>query len=170
MNQFTELLISRRSIRKYTDQEVTDLQVEELLKAAMYAPSAGNQQPWHFVVLRNKETFTKIHDFHPFSQMLDQASVVIAVCADLSLETKKGYWMIDCAAATENILLAAHAMGLGAVWLGIYPRPERVEGLKKLLALPETVEAFSLVSIGYPNEEKKSQNRFKTERIHTEKW
>jgi nitroreductase len=170
MSEFTDIIISRRSIRKYTEQEVTDLQIEELLKAAMYAPSAGNQQPWHFVIIRNKETFSEIHEFHPFSQMLDQASVAIAVCADLSLETKKGYWMIDCAAATENVLLAAHAMELGAVWLGIYPREERMAGLKKLLVLPETVEAFSLISIGYPAEEKKLPNRFKTDRIHTEKW
>jgi len=165
-----DTILSRRSIRKYTNERVNDEQVELLLKAAMYAPSAGNQQTWHYVVLREKETFNKIIEFHPFAQMLSQASVAICVCADLSLESKQGYWMVDCSAATENLLLAAHSLGLGAVWLGVYPRPERMEGLKQVLYLPESVEPFSLISIGYPAEEKKLPNRFKPERIHLERW
>lgn len=167
---FIDTLLTRRSIRKYTSEHVTDEQIEQVIKAAMFAPSAGNQQTWHFVVIREQETFNKIIEFHPFAQMLTQASVAICVCADLSIETKQGYWMVDCSAATENLLLASHSLGLGAVWLGIYPRPERMEGLKNLLNLPETVEPFSLISIGYPAEEKKLPNRFKPERIHTERW
>lgn len=167
---FIDTLLTRRSIRKYTSEHVTDEQIEQVIKAAMFAPSAGNQQTWHFVVIREQETFNKIIEFHPFAQMLTQASVAICVCADLSIETKQGYWMVDCSAATENLLLASHSLGLGAVWLGIYPRPERMEGLKNLLNLPEMVEPFSLISIGYPAEEKKLPNRFKPERIHTERW
>ena len=170
MMNFIDTLLSRRSIRKYTDQQVTDEQIELVLKAAMYAPSAGNQQTWHFVVLRDKNTFNKIIEFQPFAQMLPQSSVAICVCADLSLETKKGYWMVDCSAATENLLLAAHSLGLGAVWLGIYPVSERITGIKELLNLPDSVEPFSLISIGYPAEEKKLPNRFKPERIHSERW
>lgn len=167
---FIDTLLSRRSIRKYTDQYVNDEQVGLMLKAAMYAPSAGNQQVWHFVVLREKETLNKVVEFQPFAQMLPHASVAVCVCADLSLETKEGYWMVDCSAATENLLLAAHSLGLGAVWLGIYPRPERMAGLKELLNLPENIQPFSLISIGYPAEEKKMPNRFKSDRIHTERW
>jgi nitroreductase len=165
-----ELLTTRRSIRKYTAKEIREEIVEELLRAAMYAPSAGNQQPWHFVVLRNKAMFRKINEFHPYSAMLQEANLAILVCADTTIETKRGYWPLDCSAATENILIAAHGLGLGAVWLGIYPRPDRQDGMKKLLRLPDNISPFSLVSIGYPAEQKALPNRFVPERIHYEKW
>lgn len=163
-------LLNRRSIRKYTDQPVSDEQINNMIKAAMYAPSAGNQQVWHFVVITDRDILNAIIEFHPHAQMLKQAKVAILVCADEQLETKVGYWHIDCAAATENLLLAAHGMGLGAVWLGICPRPERMEGMSQLLNLPENIKPFSLVSVGYPAEERRFPDRFKPERIHQNKW
>jgi nitroreductase len=165
-----ELLLTRRSIRKYTDEKVSDELVKQVVKAAMYAPSAGNQQPWHFVVLRDKIQFKQITNFHPYSQMLLEADVAVLICGDSSLETKHGYWPIDCAAATQNMLLAVHGLGLGAVWLGIYPRHERQTGMSDLLNLPETVIPFSLVVIGYAAEQKPIPERFKEERIHFNKW
>jgi nitroreductase len=165
-----DLILTRRSVRKYTGENVSNELVEKLLKAGMYAPSAGNQQAWHFVVLREKQDFEAITQFHEFSRMLPSASVAIVVCADLKLETKLGYWMVDCSAATENILLAAHGLGLGAVWLGIYPRTDRMEALSEMLNLPENVKPFSLISIGYPAEEKKVPERFNPERIHHNRW
>ena len=165
-----ELLTTRRSIRKYTGKEVAESIIEQLLKAAMYAPSAGNQQPWYFLVTRDKNTFDKIMRFHPYSQMLSEASAAILVCGDTSSETKKGYWPLDCSAATENILIAAHGLGLGTVWLGIYPVKERQDGIRNLFSLPENIIPFSLVSIGYPAEQKKAPERFKPDRIHYEKW
>ena len=165
-----DLLMSRRSIRKFTEEKVNDPTVELILKSAMYAPSAGNQQPWHFIVLRDKETFQKIQEFHPYSKMLLQANLAVLVCGDTSLETHQGYWPVDCSAATENILIAVHGLGLGAVWLGIYPRIIRQEGMRKILNLPVHINPFSLIAIGYAAEKKKVPERFKTDRIHFEKW
>jgi len=165
-----ELLTTRRSIRKYTDKEVSEEIVDSLLRAGMYAPSAGNQQPWHFMIIRDKSTFERINKFHPYSKMLLEANVAILVCADTSIETHKGYWPVDCSAATENILIAAHGLGLGAVWLGIYPRQERIDGIRKLFHLPDTIFPLSLISIGYPAEQKQKPERFIAARIHYEKW
>lgn len=163
-------IFERRSIRKYTCKPVSDKNIEELLKAAMASPSAGNQQPWEFIVIKDKKILNEITKFHPYSKCLSEAPLAIAVCADLKKETHKGYWVQDCAAATENILIEAQYLGLGAVWLGIYPREDRVKGLKKILNLPEEVIPLSLVSIGHPAEKKESSNRYKESRIHINKW
>ena len=166
-----ELIKTRRSIRKFdTTKSVSVEQQNLLLTAAMYAPSAGNQQVWHFITITNKLTFDKINEFHPYSSMLKNADLAILVCGDSSIEIKPGYWPVDCSAATQNILLAAHGLGLGAVWLGVYPVPERQNGMSQLLNLPEHIHPFSLVAIGYPAEEKKMTERFKSERVHSEKW
>jgi nitroreductase len=163
-------ILNRRSVRKYTSRAVTDSQIQQLLKAAMAAPSAGNEQPWEFVVLRDRKTLNAIPKFHPYSLMLYEASVAILVCGDLGREKYKGYWVQDCAAATENMLLAAVELGLGAVWLGVYPIEERVHAMRKLLNIPETVAPFSLVSIGYPAEQQKPSDRFDAARIHYDTW
>jgi len=165
-----EAILSRRSIRRYTDQPVSGEQVEELLKAGMSAPSAGNQQPWQFIVITDRKLLAEIPRFHPYASMLPHAKVAILVCGDLQAESFKGYWVQDCSAATENILIAAHARGLGAVWLGIYPREERVKALQKLLNLPEHIVPLSLISIGYPAEKKPPADRFDPSRIHHNGW
>jgi len=165
-----ETILSRRSIRKYTSREVTDAQIEQLLKAAMAAPSAGNEQPWEFVVMKDRTILITIPKFHPYALMLNEASAAILVCGDLQREKFSGYWVQDCSAATENMLLAAVALGLGAVWLGIYPVEERVRGMRKLLNIPETIVPFSLVSIGYPAEQKEPAGRFDASRIHYDTW
>jgi nitroreductase len=163
-------ILNRTSIRKYTSQPVADSQVQQLLKAAMAAPSAGNEQPWEFVVLRDRKILSAIPKFHPYALMLYEAAAAILVCGDLSRDKHKGYWVQDCAAATENMLLAAVELELGAVWLGVYPIEERVSGLRRLLNVPETVVPFSLVSIGYPAERPKPADRFDASRIHYDKW
>jgi len=163
-------ILTRRSIRKYTGKEVTDEQLKELLKAGMSAPSAGNEQPWHFIIIRSKETFEKIMKVHPYSKMLAEASAAIAVCGDESRQIHEGYWVQDCSAATENILIQANDMGLGAVWLGVYPRTDRVEAIKKILELPPEITPLCLISIGYPAETKEPANRYDEKRIHYEKW
>jgi nitroreductase len=124
-----EAILGRRSIRSYTDKPVAKETVQQLLEAAMAAPSAGNQQPWHFVVVDDRALLEKITTVHPYAQMAKSAQLGILVCGDLSLEMHQGYWVQDCAAATENLLVAAHALGLGAVWTGVHPRSER-EGLQ----------------------------------------
>ncbi len=165
-----EIILSRRSIRKYTAQAVEAETVEKLLQAAMSAPSAGNQQPWQFVVIDDRELLDTIPTVHSYSQMLKEAPLAILVCGDLKLDRHAGFWVQDCAAATENLLLAAHALKLGAVWLGVYPREKRMAGLRELLALPENVIPFSLIAIGYPAEKKLPANRYQEARRHHNRW
>ena len=166
-----QALFSRRSIRKYTTQPVTEEVLREILESAMSAPSAGNQQPWHFIIINDRKILDEIPSLHPHSQMLKEAPVAILVCGDLKLEKHVDYWVQDCAAATENLLLAVHAKGLGAVWVGIYPRQERVEGLRKLLGIPEHVTPLSLVPVGYPAESKPARpDRYSAAKIHHNGW
>lgn len=165
-----DAILSRRSIRKYTTIPVPDQLIKDLLVAAMSAPSAGNEQPWHFVVITDRHILDEIPTCHPYSQMIREASVAILVCCDLRLDKHDGLWVQDCAAATENLLIAVQAQGLGAVWLGVYPRKQRITGLRKLLGIPEHVVPFSLISLGYPAEQKPRANRYDNSRIHDNSW
>jgi nitroreductase len=165
-----EAIRTRRSIRRYTGESVPDDVLTDILKAAMSAPSAGNQQPWQFVVVTDRTLREAIAHFHPYAQMVPEAPVAIVVCGDLRLEHYKGYWVQDCSAATQNILLAAHAKGLGAVWVGIYPVEDRVRRLQQLLALPTQVVPLALVPVGIPAERVPAANRFDAMRIHRNRW
>ena len=170
MNEALRCLMTRRSIRSYKTEPIADQDVEALLRAAMAAPSAGNEQPWHFVVIRDRETMKRIMDVHPYSGMLDHAPLCIAVCAELALEKYDGYWVQDTSAATQNILLAAHAIGLGAVWLGVHPVESRQSGVKDILNLPDGVECLSLIAIGCPAEPSVPADRYNAGRVHSEVW
>ena len=161
---------TRRSVRRYEDRQVPEELRRKLLAAAMSAPSARNGQPWQFVVIDDRGTLAEIARLNPNAQMCREAPLAILVCGDLGLEKSPGYWVVDCAAAVENMLLAAHALGLGAVWTGVYPRPERMEGLGKLLKLPENVIPHSLVVVGYPAEQPPPQDRYRPERVHHGGW
>jgi len=165
-----DAVLSRRSIRKYNKKPVSDELIKKLLDAAMSAPSAGNEQPWHFIIITDPRILSKIPTFHNHAEMLKGASLAILVCSDMNLDKHKGMWVQDCSAATENMLIAVQAQGLGAVWLGIYPREERINGLRKLLSIPEHIIPFSLISIGYPAETKPKANRYNESRIHYNKW
>lgn len=165
-----EAIFTRRSIRKYKKQSISEKTLHDVLDAGCSAPSAGNQQPWHFIVIDERKFLNVIHTFHPSAKMLKEADKAILVCGDLNLEKFKGYWMIDCAAATENVLLAAHSLGIGACWLGIYPREGRVAGMRKLFQLPPHIIPFALISLGYPGENKPREERYNTSRIHRNKW
>jgi nitroreductase len=169
-NPIIEAIIKRRSIRHYIRKNVDKSLIDLLLKSAMYAPSANNQQPWHFVVIDQQELFKRIMEVHPYSSMLSEASVAILVCGDEKLELSKGYWPVDCSAATQNILLTAHSLGLGSVWLGVYPRKERMDGIREIFSLPSNIQPFSLVSIGYPAEEKETPVRFREDRVRWNCW
>ena len=163
-------VLTRRSIRKFVKGEITRESILGILKAAMFAPSAGNQQPWHFVVIDERGLLDKIPEFHPHAQMLKEASLAILVCGDESLEKHKGYFIQDCSAATQNLLLAAHDLGLGAVWLGVYPRQDRVDGFRKLFNFPSHIVPFACVALGQPAQESTSVDRFRKDRIHWNKW
>jgi nitroreductase len=165
-----ENIFSRRSIRKYSEHPVSHDDIQTILKAGMYAPSAVNKQPWHFIVFDGKDIVERIIVLHPNAKMLREAPVAILVCGDVALAHSPGYMPIDCAAATQNMLLAAHGMGLGTVWIGIYPREERVDGLREIFKLPENIVPFSVVSLGYPAEEKETPQRFNESRVHYGFW
>lgn len=166
-------IFKRTSVRKYTEQPVAKEQIEMLLKAGMAAPSAKNVQPWEFVVIQKKESLLKIMEFHPYSSMLENTPLAIVVCgnkAKIAIEGIDDLWVQDCAAATQNILLEATELGLGGVWLGVYPKKEVINGLAELLILPDNIIPFSLLSIGYPEGEVVPKDKFNPERIHWEKW
>jgi nitroreductase len=165
-----EVILSRRSIRKYKKKTIKKDIVKKLLEAAMSAPSAGNEQPWHFIIINNPKMLNEIPTFHNHAEMLKEASLGILVCSDINLEKHKGMWIQDCSAATENILIAVQAYGLGAVWLGVYPRSDRVKGLANLLKIPNNIIPFSLISIGHPAEQKPKVNRYNESRVHYNKW
>jgi len=165
-----EAINNRRSIRKYISKKIDNDLILKIIKAGMQAPSAGNQQPWHFIIIDDKLIFNKIMEIHPHSKMLTEADKAIFIIADINLEKYTNYWPLDCAAAVQNMLLAAHGLGLGAVWLGVYPRQERMIKLKELFNLPENIKPFALISLGYPAEQKQFEDRFKPERIHYNKW
>lgn len=165
-----EAINSRRSIRRYTAEPVSEKVVESLLTAAMNAPSGGNQQPWHFIVVNERGILDAVPTFHPNAKMMGEAQVAIIVCGDLRLAKHPGLWVQDCSAATENILLAAHGLGLGAVWTSIYPFPERVDALRKLVGLPEPVIPFCIVPVGFPAVSKPKPDRFDPLRVHRNVW
>ena len=163
-------IFERRSIRKYTDENISEELVEKLLRAGMAAPSAGNQQVWEFIVIKDRNVLEDITKVHPYSQMLKEANLAIIVCADTSREKYKGYWVQDCSAATENILIEAQHLGLGAVWLGVHPVEQRVNDIKGLFNLPEEAYPLSIISIGYPGEKKEPSDRFDENKIHYDRW
>ncbi|NYT03475.1 MAG: nitroreductase family protein [Candidatus Methanofastidiosa archaeon] len=161
---------TRRSVRKFTDKLIPKEMIDKLLEAAMSAPSAGNQQPWHFVVIDDKNILNEVPKVSLYAPMAKEAAAAIVICGDPSLEKYPGFWVQDCSAATQNILLAAHALGLGAVWSGIYPLEDRASGFRKLLGIPENIVPLSIVIMGYPVEIPKPVTRFKEERVKYNKW
>ncbi len=164
-------ILTRRSIREYTPQALPDELVQKLLTAAMQAPSAGNQQPWHFVIVTERQQLDALEDVLPFGKMLKTAQLGIVVCADLKLEKHRGFWVQDCSNATMNILLAAHALGLGAVWVAIHPLEERVIGAKQILGLPEQIVPLCVVPVGYPvRPPQPPEKRFTASRLHFNHW
>ena len=165
-----EAILNRRSIRKYTNQKISEDKIERILKAAMYAPSAMNYQPWHFIVIDKREAIDQIFNINQHAEMVKEAQLLIIVCGDLKLEMNIDYLVQDCSAATQNALLAIHDLGLGAVWVSSYPNKETVEGIRKYYGLPENIVPVSIISLGYPAEQVTTEERFNKSRIHNNKW
>lgn len=165
-----QAILTRRSIRRYTSEPVCEGDVESLLCAAMSAPSSGNGRPWHFVVINRREVLDQIAAFHPSAEVLQGAPLAILVCGNELEEKNPGRWSLDCAAAAENLLLAAHALGLGAVWLAVWPEPIRTQKLVALMELPEGVHPLALIAIGHPAETPLQVDRFNPEHIHNNHW
>jgi nitroreductase len=161
---------TRRSIRKFLDKPVSREMVRELLEAAMFAPSAGNEQPWQFIVVEDRALLDAIPRICATASMCRQSSIAILICADSSLMKYPDFWVQDCSAAVENVLLAAHALGLGAVWAGVYPLKDRVLAFQKHFGLPEDITPFALVAVGFPAETPATPQRFREDRIHYNSW
>ncbi len=170
-NPQLEFILGRRSIRVYSPGEVSEAAVTKLLEAAMAAPSAMTKDPWRFVVVRDRQTLAKLATLHPGAAMLASAAMAIAVCGDLNaaFESNIGYLLQDCSAAIENLLLGAHAQGLGACWVGIYPAEASVKRVRHWLALPGSIVPVAVISLGRPGEQQPPRTRYNAEYVHREK-
>lgn len=168
-----ETIMTRVSVRDYQDRPVEDEKIEAMLRAAMAAPSAANKQPWRFIVIKDKKTLKAISENFHTMRMAEKAPLAIVVCGDMKA-TLQGdgidYWIEDTSAATENLLLAAHSLGLGTVWCGIYPQMERVKLLKEMLDIPEDIIPLNVVPIGYPAENPQPKDKWDPSEIHYETW
>lgn len=168
-----DCIMTRTSVREYTSDTVSSSNVETMLRAAMAAPSAGNKQPWRFVVVTERAILDSIAQNLNSMRMAAQAPMAIVVCGDLKA-TFEGegtdYWIQDTSAATENLLLAAHALGLGAVWCGVTPLTDRQEYVSNLLGLPADIKPLDVVVIGHPSHEQAPKDKWKPENIHYNQW
>ena len=167
-NPALECIMTRTSIRKFKNQKVEDCKVEKLLRAAMAAPTAVNKQPWHFVVVNDKQMLDKLAGQGRRGDMLRNAPLAIVVCGNMEKALPgdaRDYWIQDTSAATENLLLAAHALGLGAVWTGVYPIIERAGQVSQVLGMPEYIIPLDIVVIGYPDEQPTPKDKWKPENV-----
>jgi len=162
-----EAILTRRSIRHYKSEPIPAELVQKLIEAGLSAPSACDFRPWHLIVVNDRKTLDEIPSFHQHALMLPEAPLAILVCGEPDVSR---YWQQDCAAASQNILLAAHALGLGAVWLGLHPREKRTKPMQQLLGIPDHVTPLSLIAIGFPAEEKEPQGRFQAGKVRYNKW
>lgn len=172
-NDAIENIMTRTSVRVYTDEAISDQQIETMLKAAMAAPTAVNKQPWAFVVIKSKDTLKAISDSIPSMAMAKTAPLVIVVCGDMTKALDgegHDYWVQDVSAATENLLLAANAQGLGAVWCGVYPVSSRVAFISDLLGLPDNIVPLAVVPVGHPAATPEPKDKWDPAKIHNEKW
>lgn len=160
-----KVILNRRSIRKFKDEKISKEDQEKIVRAGMYAPSARNTRAWKFVVINDKELLVQLSEIHPYGKMLSQAAFAILVCGDNKLEDTEEYLAINGAAATQNMLLAAHYMEIGSVWLGVYPREKRMKGIAELLNLQDNFIPISLTAFGKADEEKEFPQRFEEEKL-----
>ena len=165
-----EALLNRRSIRKYKDQKLSKENLDKILKAAMYSPSAMNLQAWQFIVIDDKGILVETIKSIPYAEMLRQSAAAIIVCGDSSVEKNESWLLQNCSAAIQNILLSAHGLGIGSCWIAIHGMDEIYQNIKAQFKLPENIVPVSLISLGYPDEVLGAEERFKEEKIHFNKW
>jgi len=166
-----EAILGRRSIRAYEDRAVEPEKIDTLLRAGMAAPSAGNQQSWRFIVVTDRAQLDRLAVATPYSGMLAHAPLAIVVCGDTtSTKYPEAYWVEDCSAAMQNILIAARALGLGACWLGYHPRQERKDEARRIVGIPDNLDTLGIVSIGYPAEEKPPSHRYVADYVRFDHW
>ena len=160
-------LMSRKSVRKYLEKPVEEEKVQILLKAGMAAPTGKDVRPWEFVVVTERSLLDAMAEALPYAKMLKQAPLAIVVCGDT---TKSSYWYLDCSAVTQNILLAAEAIGLGAVWTATYPYADRMEVVKKYTGIPEQINSLCVIPVGYPAMPHSPKDKWDASKVHMNKW
>ena len=172
MNPSLDFIYRRRSVRKYENREIPAEMFNDLFEAAMSAPSAVAKDPWHFLLIRDRKALDNIVKILPNGQMLRQAPAAVVVCGDINKAhaNEISYMLQDLSAAVENLLLAATALGLGSCWLGMHPRPDRIDGIRSLFSLPENIIPMCGIALGWPAENPEPRTRFKPERVHLGKW
>ena len=167
-------ILQRKSVRSYTDRPVTKSQLDTLVRAAMAAPTGRDMRPWKFIIINDREAMKSLADQLPYAKMLAEAQAAVVVCGDLSILDKEGKpstnWMFDCSAATENLLLQAEAMGLGAVWTAAYPYEERLTAVKQALQLPDHIVPLNVIPIGYPKGDTQPKDKYDANNIHYNAW
>ena len=161
-----DLIKKRRSIRKYTDEPVSDEDIRIMLEAAMAAPSGSNIQPWEFVVVRDADLKQQLAETHQWSKMCSDAAVVFVVLGDPSTK----HWIADTSAATQNLLLAAAGLDLGAVWIGLYPTPERETHVRAALGIPDHLHTLCLLPVGHPAESKAPRTQYDQSKVHYDRY
>lgn len=165
-----ETIKTRRSIRAFTPEAVSDADVKTLLEAAMQAPTAAGQQPWEFVLIRNKEALKKVGSINKYAFYAQKAPLGILICLNQDKEKIKGMGVLDVAMSAENLMLAATGLGLGSTFTGIYPEEDRIKGFQELCNLPPQIIPIGLIVIGHPQSPKEAASRFNESAIHQEKW
>jgi len=165
-----DAIMTRRSVRKFTGEPVSEADVSTILRAAMAAPSAFNQQRWRFVVVRDPERLAELSEATPYAGSLAGAAAGIVVCGETADERTLGYWVVECSAATENALLAANALGLGAVWLGVAMYEDRVGNVVRILGLPDHISPLAMIALGHPAASRDAAERFDADKVHNETW
>ena len=173
LNETIKTIHQRKSVRHFTNKEVTKEQLEALVRAGMAAPTAINSQPWQFLVVTDKDLKAKYAEGNGQADMIKASQALIVVCGDMTIGTERSrsYWDQDCSAATENILLAAESLGLGAVWTGVYPGEERIKTVKERFELPENIIPLCVILVGYPEGDlDKPKDKWKPERLHWTKY
>lgn len=165
-----ETIFKRRSIRKFTADEVEDNKIELMLRAAMQAPSAGNQQPAEFIVVRNKEILEKLAAVSPYASAVKNAPLAFVLLANKNNFRFAENWQMDLSAAAENLWLEAVHLGLGTVWLGIAPLDDRMQAVTKIFSLPPNILPFAVMPVGYPDQTTNTIDRYNAEKVHFEKY
>ncbi len=163
-------IFTRRSIRRFTGVDVSDEQVSRVLKAGMAAPSAGNQQPWRFVVVRDRNVLAQLSKCSPYASAAAHAPVSIVVCGDLDAEIHKGFWVQDVSAAVQNMLLEVVDLGLGSVWLGVHPLRDREDKVRAAVGLPGSIVPLAVLPLGVPAQALPAQDRYDAKKVHFERW
>ncbi|MCT4612107.1 MAG: nitroreductase family protein [Clostridia bacterium] len=166
-----DIIFNRRSVRRYIDKPVEDEKIDKMLRAAMQAPSAANQQPWEFIVVKDKDMLKRLSEISPYAKMTESAALAVVLLGNKYNMKFEEYWQQDMGAATQNLLLSAAYQDLGAVWLGVYPDKDRVDYIKELFDLPENVTAYGIVPVGYPDGQgNKFVDRYDESKVHYEKY